>query len=128
MPLLRQDYPTRVRLDRLRSRVAGHGKHFGFSTTRSFSFVWLRKAMNGLMSPEVGTGPSDSMNRPGSGRKGRHEKSDGGELLNTTAIGRHVTGPRFGPGVCLICSMNLGLGNRYTEQVKLVDATSCLLG
>ena len=33
MPLLGQDYPTRVRLNRLRSRVAGYGKHFGFATT-----------------------------------------------------------------------------------------------
>jgi len=39
MPLLRQDYPTRVRLNRLRSRVAGHGKHFGFSTTRDLSYL-----------------------------------------------------------------------------------------
>ena len=38
MHLLRQDYPTRVRLNRLMSRVAGHGKHFWFwDNTRAFS-------------------------------------------------------------------------------------------
>jgi len=42
MPLLRQDYPTRVRLNRLRSRVAGHGKNFGFSTTQANGFVQVQ--------------------------------------------------------------------------------------
>ena len=33
MPLLRQEYATRVRLNRLRSRVSGPGKHFRFART-----------------------------------------------------------------------------------------------